>query len=551
MSQTNHLNTFAIEDKKRLEKQLLFLHEKYRNVEQQLKVSLEQESKWKEQLLKLRAVLQDKENKIIELEKFEFGLKRLTKQNIERDHTLENLLEQNKKNLAIQSQLEQQYNIEKAHVEKLKEEGQELHLKNKVLEEMLFECNETEKRNISKIEQLKEKLDSLQASYYEEQRLKLDAENELENIRRQFDQLKEKVNKNFEEKVQKQCQIDELIAKLNDEKNSHQKTKEQLQEKELILNESNKELETIRSTLAKTIRDVKDLEGKYIEVVSQKSQIHSKMTQLQKILELQKNELREVGEKLQIALKNEQENALIFEKEKDSLQQELLLKTEEIHEQANAYKKIEGVCQELQKEQENLNQELINKQQVIENLKSEIIQLKESIITLEEDLQLAQQHLAKKVKDHAILQDSNDLQKETLNGLNEQNTILREKIDGLNLKIDSYQQIEKNGNEQIKNWEKKYVDLHDKWQVLSKKIDQYKKIEEKHLQMQSLLEKFNELLINEISTPNVKAELKSIVKPDEKLILNEVYSENKEEDNSLALFSQSSKNTSIRQSLFD
>lgn len=551
MSQTNHLNTFALEDKKRLEKQLLFLHEKYRNVEQQLKVSLEQESKWKEQLLKLRAVLQDKENKIIELEKFEFGLKRLTKQNIERDHTLENLLEQNKKNLAIQSQLEQQYNIEKAHVEKLKEEGQELHLKNKVLEEMLFECNETEKRNISKIEQLKEKLDSLQASYYEEQRLKLDAENELENIRRQFDQLKEKVNKNFEEKVQKQCQIDELIAKLNDEKNSHQKTKEQLQEKELILNESNKELESIRSTLAKTIRDVKDLEGKYIEVVSQKSQIHSKMTQLQKILELQKNELKEVGEKLQIALKNEQENALIFKKEKDSLQQELLLKTEEIHEQANAYKKIEGICQELQKEQENLNQELINKQQVIENLKSEIIQLKESIITLEEDLQLAQQHLAKKVKDHAILQDSNDLQKETLNGLNEQNTILREKIDDLNLKIDSYQQIEKNGNEQIKNWEKKYVDLHDKWQVLSKKIDQYKKIEEKHLKMQSLLEKFNELLINEISTPNVKAELKSIVKPDEKLILNEVYSENKEEANSLALFSQSSKNTSIRQSLFD
>lgn len=551
MSQTNHLNTFAMEDKKRLEKQLLFLHEKYRNVEQQLKVSLEQESKWKEQLLKLRAVLQDKENKIIELEKFEFGLKRLTKQNIERDHTLENLLEQNKKNLAIQSQLEQQYNIEKAHVEKLKEEGKELHLKNKVLEEMLFECNETEKRSISKIEQLKEKLDSLQANYYEEQRLKLDAENELENIRRQFDQLKEKVNKSFEEKVQKQCQIDELIAKLNDEKNSHQKTKEELQEKELILNESNKELESIRSTLAKTIRDVKDLEGKYIEVVSQKSQIHSKMTQLQKILELQKNELREVGEKLQIALKNEQENALIFEKEKDSLQQELLLKTEEIHEQANVYKKIEGVCQELQKEQENLNQELINKQQVIENLKSEIIQLKESIITLEEDLQLAQQHLAKKVKDHAILQDSNDLQKETLNGLNEQNTILREKIDDLNLKIDSYQQIEKNGNEQIKNWEKKYVDLHDKWQVLSKKIDQYKKIEEKHLQMQSLLEKFNELLINEISTPDVKAELKSIVKPDEKLILNEVYSENKEEDNSLALFSQSSKNTSIRQSLFD
>lgn len=133
-----------------------------------------------------------------------------------------------------------------------------------------------------------------------------------------------------------------------------------------------------------------------------------------------------------------------------------------------------------------------------ESFESERNQLQLLLEECETRLKVAQQHLAKKVKEAALLGEK--LEEERTNLTNFAQTIEFQKtqLAQLQASADMYQRQEKRlqdqlhealkGTEtQIVKWEEKYFRMYDKWQESENRIRDLKKFEEKHMQMQSLL----------------------------------------------------------------
>ncbi len=116
----------------------------------------------------------------------------------------------------------------------------------------------------------------------------------------------------------------------------------------------------------------------------------------------------------------------------------------------------------------------------------------------EDQLKTAQQHLAKKVKEVALLEERLE---ELLNLYQESRLELDSssgQITHLQIELDGFQSREKGLRDQLhetlksnesqsSKWEEKYFHMYDKWQESEAQIRELKKLEEKHLQMQTVL----------------------------------------------------------------
>jgi hypothetical protein len=128
----------------------------------------------------------------------------------------------------------------------------------------------------------------------------------------------------------------------------------------------------------------------------------------------------------------------------------------------------------------------------------EMDEMKNIVGEKESHLKVAQQHLAKKVKEFAILdqkynEQQIEMQKcvEIIQDQKIEMAQLRESMDFFQSQEQHLQeelrQLLKGNENQAMKWEEKYFHMYDKWQESENQIRELKKFEEKHLQMQSLL----------------------------------------------------------------
>ena len=295
------------------------------------------------------------------------------------------------------------------------------------------------------------------------------------------------------------------------------------------------ELEAIKRTLA---QETKALESRYVEILNEKIGLDHQCKQLQQQLEHQSSNLTAFQEQLHLMKEHKikleealraketeltevrhcvQEMQLqiddleIRAKEKDFVQDKYeQLKDEwnqlgdSLEEAAEIRAQTEqdlALLKELSVKQESqlteLSQQLQTLQEESKNVEADRDQLKILLDESETRLKVAQQHLAKKVKESALLAERVEEQQNSLAEMAQTLDQQKTQIVQLQASVDLYQRQEKRLQEQLHDalkgtesqvakWEEKYFRMYDKWQESETKIRELKKFEEKHLQMQNL-----------------------------------------------------------------
>ena len=300
-----------------------------------------------------------------------------------------------------------------------------------------------------------------------------------------------------------------------------------------------RELETIKRNLTQGNQETKALEARYIEILNEKIALEHQSKQMQIQLEHQSSNLISFQEQLHKAEKSNKILETSLEaKEAECVQnckqqEELQNRLEYLNELTKEKEIIQDNYEELKEEWNQLSerleeainmriqgdQHLVQLETIAANQETQLQEFAQQLQTLHQEkgsleserdqfknlldesearLKVAQQHLAKKVKEAALL--SEKLEEQQIHLTDFAQTIEYQKTQAAQLQanVDLYQRQEKRlqdqlhealkGTEsQIVKWEEKYFRMYDKWQESENRIRELKKFEEKHLQMQSLL----------------------------------------------------------------
>lgn len=141
-------------------------------------------------------------------------------------------------------------------------------------------------------------------------------------------------------------------------------------------------------------------------------------------------------------------------------------------------------------------------------------QFKNLLDETETRLKMAQQHLAKKVKEVTLLNERTEEQQMALSNLAQTFEQQKTQIVQLQANVDIYQRQEQRFQEQLRDalkgndaqvskWEEKYFSMYDKWQQSENTIRELRKFEEKHHQVQNLLANLGNFMGNSLNSPNV------------------------------------------------
>lgn len=300
-----------------------------------------------------------------------------------------------------------------------------------------------------------------------------------------------------------------------------------------------RELEMIKSMLVDGAKESKVLEARFVEVLNEKIEIGQQCSRLEGQLESQSTKLTALQDKIsnleeqkrslehslqskdsewvescqqrqELQIRIESLNAIAKEKEfiqdkYEQLKEEWMQANERLDEANEARQLLDTYLSDLaatSSQQEGRLEQLAEEMQSLHEEKNELEGECDHLrVLLEESegrLKVAQQHLAKKVKEAAILSEKLE---EHVNELEEFNQTMEEQkgqIAQLQASVELYQRQEaklqgqlhealKGTESQIVKWEEKYFRMYDKWQESENRLRDLRKIEEKHLQMQNLL----------------------------------------------------------------
>lgn len=353
----------------------------------------------------------------------------------------------------------------------------------------------------------------------------------------------------------KQDKIAELEASLDLARAESKKEIEQLKQTLAVLEEQGadqelitsntssyqlrQELEIIKQTLIQGSQESKTLEKRYADMFDEKIRLEHQLKQLQHLCEEQSSQLNELKDQTKELAELKQSNQAFLQEteqsrfEEEKIRAELLARVQILEEKGRAHDALQEKYEQLKEEYLQLTNnldEIINLRQLAEkqlahldklckeqesqlieknheleilnqereHLQSDIQHLHELLGDTESRLKVAQQHLAKKVKEYALLAEKMDEQQNSLAEYSQSSEISKTQINQLQTSLDLYQKQEKKLQEQlhealkgtenqVAKWEKKYFEMYDKWQESENQIRELKKFEEKHLQMQNLL----------------------------------------------------------------
>jgi len=316
------------------------------------------------------------------------------------------------------------------------------------------------------------------------------------------------------------------------------------------------ELDNIKRIIAQGNQEAKTLESQYVEVLNEKIGLENKCKQLQLQLEHQSSNLIAFQEQMHdlidskkgleasscvreadllesIRVREELEKRIVslnsLVREKDLIQEkyeqlkeewkqlnERLEEVIEIRVQADVHiHQLESIAANQECQLQAFTDQLQTITQEKESLEIEKNQLKLLLEESEARMKIAQQHLAKKVKEAAVLTADLEEQQASLKVFVQ--TVEHQKVEIAQCQagLELYQKQEKRlqdqlhealkGTEsQIEKWEKKYFEMYDKWQESENRVRELKKLEERHLHMQNLLSNIGNFMgVAANSSPNL------------------------------------------------
>lgn len=382
---------------------------------------------------------------------------------------------------------------------------------------------------------------SLKASQIQlqvEQNQRIAIQNEMRNLQAQLADRQ----KLYEEDVQalgnQQVFLKELLKKSQDDFRQAKQREDEL--KTIFSSTSSQhikqEIEGMKLGLA---QEIKALENRYIEILNEKIGLEHQCKQLQLKIDHQSSNLTSFQMQMHRAEDEKQifETALRvkeaefsesfkkcqdlqnricvldervlgkefvqdkYEQLKDEWTQlgERLEENIELRTHAEKYAaRLEASVSEQEVQLKEYTQELQILSEEKKNLESDKDQLKTLLNESEMRLKIAQQHLAKKVKESTLLNERVEVLQIDLKDFTQTMEQQKNQLMQLQASVDLHQKQEKRLQEQLNEalkgaesqvakWEEKYFQMYDKWQESEKKIHDLKLIEEKHHQMQNML----------------------------------------------------------------
>jgi len=358
------------------------------------------------------------------------------------------------------------------------------------------------------------------------------SEKELEKVQVQLIENQESYEEEIEALRDQQLTLKESLKEAEDQL-------QQLRHQPSSSQELRRELEGIKYTLAQGTEETKALESRYIDILQAKIALEHQYKQLQLKLEHQSSDLTSFQERLyqleddkkvlasslqakEIECEESDRERQAFKqrlaslnklaKEKEQIQEkyehlkeewgqlsERLEESMNIRAQAESYLiQLETIAASQEVQLQESAQQLQALHQEKDALEFERDQHQTSLEESERRLKVAQQHLAKKVKEVAVLNQTLEEQQLHLSAcaktIDEQKTWLMQLQERIELSQREEKRLQEELHEalkgienQVAKWEEKYFLMYDKWQESENQIRELKKFEEKHLQMQHLL----------------------------------------------------------------
>lgn len=279
----------------------------------------------------------------------------------------------------------------------------------------------------------------------------------------------------------------------------------QLMEKNHLFAQFENELGIIKQDLSKGMKEAKEIQGLYLDVVNEKAALYNKATHLDQITENHVNEIK--------TLKQQLENEFKKKEASDAFLNEMEMKLKEKHQEALA---------ELQNRKNDLEITLKKHHDLLHAKEAEIEESNDRLLLIEQEkirlenaladvaryqneqdahMKAAQQHLGKKVKETALLNEKIEEQKSVINDLQSSMNQLKIKMGEMQTSFDHQLQLEKKHQEKLHEtvryaegqaikWEDKYLKANEKLKIL----------EERQLQMQTLFASLTNVIGNPLSS---------------------------------------------------
>lgn len=235
-------------------------------------------------------------------------------------------------------------------------------------------------------------------------------------------------------------------------------------------------------------------------------------------------------------LKNKEEQVQVLTLDLENKSSSLNQMTEDLQTKNTAHHELTKFTEDLQSKliqaeegRQQSQESLKKKEELIEHLSSQVASLNKSLAEQEEAFQniieerhehesclrAAQNHLAKKVREAALLAEKYEGAQKTIQQLEKEKEASSKKLSELQALMDAelqhklkvqeqHQDILKTVEAQSAKWEEKYFKLHDKWQEVEGKNRELKRLEERFSKMQIAFTQFNQLFAAPFTFPQTE-----------------------------------------------
>lgn len=397
-------------------------------------------------------------------------------------------------------------------------------------------------------EALHQELETLRASL-------LEAEEESAALRSQYSQLRELVRKSDDESKQVSSDLKEAKEKEQQLERVIQFLRKRTEESHLGINDLDAQyqktqtaLKSLTDELEKSRKELQDLNQALDEVRHEKDLVENTNHSLQGEIERLKT-LTQTDQQINFdnELKERDANIETLRSDLDRLRhqalKEIQIAQEELRSKENILKDTyESKSQEIERKEKDYQQQILTLQDEKSLLNRQLEETNQAILEkrhledayaklqleyqhtthrlhevtnnskthsedLEARLRMAQQHLAKRVREAALLNEKSEEQRSKILDMQGQLTESKLKVTELQNTLEVETQHYKRSHDkmseslhhlesQLEKWEKKYFQLHEKWQEGEEHNQKLRRTEEKFYEMQSLLGQLGNLIGN-------------------------------------------------------
>ncbi len=462
-------------------------------------------SRDKSKVEKLSNLLFDKERTIQELQQVEVSLKRCVEIKQDLEKALEMKTQECQHRQAENEQLEADAKDRSLHIEQLERVIQFLRERSQEAQLELNQLRGEYQSAQDVMAAMRQDLDLRQAELAQadtvckqSEELKHEALVEVASLQAQQEKLKGEIEKLQRDISHDKAQFEALQCDFARQVQANAELELTLGKKNEALESFDKEIGLIKQTLLRAVREAKELEALYLETVQEKinavTKIHQYHQQLEKYRENQsiyKNELAKTKEQLQ--------SHQVVVGQMESSQRELALKLQQqAAEHASEIESCQALIRNKEREIQTLSENHKKTEEEVAALKGSLLQLQQAQQESHEEVRTAQQHLAKKLKEMAILEDQRQKWQGRCEEMEKTRAQDQMKIVELQTALDVQKEHqlrqEQHLQDRLQAAERQQSKWEEKCQRLQTKLADLEKIEERYQQLHSLVSNFGAIM---------------------------------------------------------